>query len=193
MKKTFFFDSHPPLGKQLISAAAYIAGFDGQFKFDRIGSPYSDIVPLFALRLVPALCGSLLIPTAYHLILELGLKQWTATLAGTLLLFGNLLYYIIFLLFIRTFNIHIYIRVYTILIIYTFIIILDNALLTQSRFILMESILMQFSLFGLICIMKFRKIMDQPTNLSWWLWLILGIANLTCALWYKLKNLCIYF
>ncbi|XP_015430003.1 PREDICTED: protein O-mannosyltransferase 1 [Dufourea novaeangliae] len=152
MKRTFFFDSHPPLGKQLISGAAYLAGFDGQFKFDRIGSPYVGNVPLFALRLVPALCGSFLIPTAYHLILELGLKQWTATLAGILLLF-------------------------------------DNALLTQSRFILMESILMQFSLFGLICIMKFRKVMDQPTTLSWWIWLILGIASLTCALCVKYVGL----
>lgn len=152
MKRTFFFDSHPPLGKQLISAVAYLAGFDGQFKFDRIGNPYADVVPLFALRLVPALCGSLLIPTAYHLILELGLKQWTAALAGTLLLF-------------------------------------DNALLTQSRFILMESILMQFSLFGLICIMKFRKVMDQPTCLSWWIWLTLGVTSLTCALCVKYVGL----
>ncbi|XP_017891392.1 protein O-mannosyltransferase 1 [Ceratina calcarata] len=152
MKRTFFFDSHPPLGKQLISAVAYLAGFDGQFKFDRIGSSYSDSVPLFALRLVPAICGSLLVPTGYHLILELGLKQWTAALAGILLLF-------------------------------------DNALLTQSRFILMESILMQFSLFGLICILKFRKVMDQPTTLSWWIWLILGIVNLTCALCVKYVGL----
>ncbi|XP_068974791.1 uncharacterized protein [Bombus flavifrons] len=152
MKRTFFFDSHPPLGKQLISAVAYLADFDGQFKFDRIGSPYADIVPLFALRLVPALCGSLLIPTAYHLILELGLKQWTAVLAGILLLF-------------------------------------DNALLTQSRFILMESILMQFSLFGLICIIKFRKVMDRLTCLSSWIWLILGITNLTCALCVKYVGL----
>ncbi|XP_050453937.1 protein O-mannosyltransferase 1 [Cataglyphis hispanica] len=148
MKRTFFFDSHPPLGKQLVSAAAYLAGFDGQFKFDRIGSPYGDTVPLYALRLVPAICGSLLIPTGYHLILELGLKQWTATIGGILLL-------------------------------------LDNALLTQSRFILMESILMQFSLLGLLCIVKFRKIMDRPTSTSWWIWLILGVANLTCAMCVK--------
>ncbi|XP_076220621.1 protein O-mannosyltransferase rt isoform X2 [Nomia melanderi] len=152
MRRTFFFDSHPPFGKQLISVIAYLAGFDGQFKFDTIGSSYADNVPLFALRLVPALCGSFLIPTAYHLILELGLKQWTAALAGILLLF-------------------------------------DNALLTQSRFILMESILMQFSLFGLICIMKFRKVMDQPMTLSWWIWLSLGIANLTCALCVKYVGL----
>ncbi|EGI66055.1 PREDICTED: protein O-mannosyltransferase 1 isoform X1 [Acromyrmex echinatior] len=148
MKRTFFFDSHPPLGKQLISAAAYLAGFDGQFKFDRIGSPYNDAIPLYALRLVPAICGSLLIPTGYYLVLELGLKQWAAAIGGTLLL-------------------------------------LDNALLTQSRFILMESILMYFSLLGLLCIVKFRKVMDQPTSASWWIWLILGIVNLTCALCVK--------
>ncbi|XP_071634121.1 protein O-mannosyltransferase rt isoform X1 [Temnothorax longispinosus] len=149
MKRTFFFDSHPPLGKQLVSAAAYLAGFDGQFKFDRIGSPYSDAVPLYALRLVPAICGSLLIPTGYYLVLELGLRQWAAAIGGILLL-------------------------------------LDNALLTQSRFILMESILMHFSLLGLLCIVKFRKIMDRPISASWWIWLILGIVNLTCALWYNL-------
>ncbi|KYQ57674.1 Protein O-mannosyltransferase 1 [Trachymyrmex zeteki] len=148
MKRTFFFDSHPPLGKQLISAAAYFAGFDGQFKFDRIGSPYSDAIPLYALRLVPAICGSLLIPTGYYLVLELGLKQWAAAIGGTLLL-------------------------------------LDNALLTQSRFVLMESILMYFSLLGLLCIVKFRKVMDRPTSASWWIWLILGIVNLTCALCVK--------
>lgn len=89
MKNTFFFDSHPPLGKQLVSAAAYLAGFDGIFKFDRIGSPYAESVPLFALRLIPALCGSLIIPTGYHLALELGMRQWSAAIAGLLLLFGS--------------------------------------------------------------------------------------------------------
>ncbi|KAK0158158.1 hypothetical protein PV328_009197 [Microctonus aethiopoides] len=148
MKRTFFFDSHPPLGKQLVSAAAYIAGFDGEFKFDRIGSPYTDSVPLFALRIVPALFGSLILPTAYHLALELGLKPWSAAIAGIMLLF-------------------------------------DNALLTQSRFILMESILIEFSIFGLYCVMKFRHIMDKPKLMLWWIWLTLGIASLTCALCVK--------
>jgi len=77
------------------------------------------------------------------------------------------------------------ITVYYIDMLYIDVPISDNALLTQSRFVLMESILMHFSLLGLLCIVKFRKVMDQPTSVSWWIWLILGIVNLTCALWYN--------
>lgn len=29
MKRTFFFDTHPPLGKQLIAAVAYLCNYDG--------------------------------------------------------------------------------------------------------------------------------------------------------------------
>lgn len=148
MRNTFFFDSHPPLGKQLIAAAAYCAGYDGKYKFDRIGSAYGDSVPLFALRIVPAFCGSLLIPVIYHLMLEIGLSQWTSLLAGLLIL-------------------------------------LDNALLTQSRFMLMESMLLLFSFFGLLSLLKFRKYYQKPYCVYWWFWLILGSASLTSALCIK--------
>lgn len=148
MKNTFFFDSHPPLGKQLVAAAAHVTGYNGKFKFDRIGSPYSDTVPLFALRLIPALFGSLVMPTSYHLMLELGLKQSTSLLAGILLL-------------------------------------LDNALLTQSRFILMESMLLFFSLFGILCILKFRHYHSKPYSVFWWFWLVCACVSLTCSLCVK--------
>lgn len=148
MKNTFFFDSHPPFGKQLISAVAYFAGFDGKFKFDKIGSAYSETVPLVALRFVPAFFGSLLIPLSYQLMLELGVTQWTSLLAGLLLLF-------------------------------------DNALLTQSRFILMESMLLVFALFGILCILKFKKYNSRPYCLFWWFWLVLGSISLTFALCVK--------
>jgi dolichyl-phosphate-mannose-protein mannosyltransferase len=59
----------------------------------------------------------------------------------------------------------------------------DNAMLTQSRFILMESMLLLFALFGLLCILKFRRYHHHPYCLQWWLWLSLGAASLTCALW----------
>jgi dolichyl-phosphate-mannose--protein O-mannosyl transferase len=43
MKNVFFFEKHPPLGKQLIASAAYLAGYDGNYTFSKIGSEYSTV------------------------------------------------------------------------------------------------------------------------------------------------------
>ncbi|XP_063358318.1 protein O-mannosyltransferase 1 [Cydia amplana] len=88
-KGIFFFDAHPPLGKQLLYLAGKAAGYDGNFTFDRIGSPYADDVPIGALRLVPAVAGSLLVAVSYQLMLEMCTYQWTAILAAVLILFEN--------------------------------------------------------------------------------------------------------
>ena len=37
-KNTFYYDSHPPLGKMFIALMGYIGGFDGQANFDAIGT-----------------------------------------------------------------------------------------------------------------------------------------------------------
>lgn len=148
MKNTFFFDSHPPLGKQLVAAMTHFAGYDGKFRFDKIGSPYDDSVPLLALRFVPAFFGSLTIPIIYHLMLEMGLTQWSSFLAALLFLF-------------------------------------DNALLTQSRFILMDSILLFFSLFGILSVLKLKKYLSRPLSVFWFLWIVLASSSLTCALCVK--------
>ncbi|GBP62826.1 Protein O-mannosyltransferase 1 [Eumeta japonica] len=86
-KGIFFFDTHPPLGKQLLYLASQIAGYDGNFTFDRIGSPYTENVPVRALRFVPALAGSILIPIVYLLMQELSMSHGTAAFAGLLVLF----------------------------------------------------------------------------------------------------------
>ncbi|CAL1300760.1 unnamed protein product [Larinioides sclopetarius] len=151
MKRTFFFDSHPPLGKQLVALAGYLTGFDGNAQFDRIGGDYSEHVPVRALRAVPAFFGSLLIPTVYYLIIELGFTSRTAMLAGVLIIF-------------------------------------ENAYLTQSRFILMESMLIWFSAFGLLAYLKFRKI-SRPFSTQWWTWLITCSVSLTCAICVKYSGI----
>ena len=61
----------------------------GDFKFDKIGSVYNASVPVFALRTVPALTGSMLIPLVYMIMIQLSYSQWTAALAGFLFLFGK--------------------------------------------------------------------------------------------------------
>ncbi|CAM1321564.1 POMT1 (predicted) [Pycnogonum litorale] len=148
MKNTFFFDSHPPLGKQLIALAGYLAGFDADFQFDRIGGVYNKNIPVWALRAVPAFFGSLLVPTVYHIIVEMGLTHWTAAITA-------------------------------------FLIIFDNALLTQSRFILMESMLIFFSAFGVFCLIKFRKIQNDSFSPRWWFWLMMMSLSLTCGVCVK--------
>ncbi|KAJ2953784.1 hypothetical protein O0L34_g1411 [Tuta absoluta] len=88
-KGVFFFDAHPPLGKQLLYLAGRAAGYDGNFTFDKIGSVYSDNVPIRALRLVPAVAGSLLVSVTYLLMKEICYNHWAAILAGLLVLFEN--------------------------------------------------------------------------------------------------------
>ena len=89
LKNTFFFDSNPPLGKMMIAFAGYLAGFDGKFTFDKIGQEYPNEVPLWALRFIPALCGSLLTPSVYLIMTELGLSYYAGGLAAFMVLFGQ--------------------------------------------------------------------------------------------------------
>ncbi|KAH8418747.1 hypothetical protein KR222_011712, partial [Zaprionus bogoriensis] len=120
MRNIFFFDQHPPLGKQLIAGLVSFAGYDGNYTFSHIGASYAPNVPIFWLRFVPALCGSLLAPAVYKLLLEAKLRRWTAALGGLL-------------------------------------VVLDNALLTQSRFVLMESMLLLASTAGVACLLRFQR------------------------------------
>ena len=121
----------------LIALAAYLAGFDGGFEWEKIGLEYPENVPLWSLRLVPALCGSLLTPTVYLILTEMNLSYWAGALAGFMVLF-------------------------------------DTAILTQSRFVLMESIMMFFGLAALLCVLKFRKVSGRPFTLSWLVWFTLS-------------------
>lgn len=148
LRRTFFFDSQPPLGKQLISLSAYLSGYKGQFadNFTAIGQEYDPGVPLRGLRVLPAICGSLLVPVLYHLVIELGFSHRTATLTSLLL-------------------------------------VLENSLLTQSRFILLDSILLFFSFFGiLLFLISRRKSVFSP---AWFTLLILCSTSLTCGLCVK--------
>lgn len=45
LKNVFFFDFHPPLGKQLIASVAYLTGYNGNsnYTFTHIGKEYSEV------------------------------------------------------------------------------------------------------------------------------------------------------
>ncbi|XP_017081211.1 protein O-mannosyltransferase 1 [Drosophila eugracilis] len=116
----FFFDQHPPLGKQLIAGLVNLAGYGGNYTFTQIGEPYSADLPIFWFRFVPAMCGSLLAPSVYKLLLEAKLSRWSSALGGLL-------------------------------------VVLDNSLLTQSRFVLMESMLLLATTLGITFLLRFQR------------------------------------
>lgn len=153
IRRIFFFDHHPPLGKQIIAAIAYGMGFDGNFTVGSIGAAYTDNVPVFWLRFIPALCGSILPMSVYHLMQEMGISRWCSFLGGLL-------------------------------------IVLDNALLIQSRHVLIETQLLLFSIVGLYLLIKFHK-----TNFLQMPWIIYGIGSaclLTCAISVKYVGILTY-
>ena len=82
------FDVHPPHGKLLIALAAKAGGFDGTFGFDAIGHPYGD-QPVFALRFVPALMGTLIPVLFLFFLRELGASPPIAFLGGLLVALDN--------------------------------------------------------------------------------------------------------
>lgn len=76
-----FFDIHPPHAKLLVAGGAYLFGYRGGFDFDHIGEAYGDI-PVFALRLMPALTGVFIPLVLFGILRQLGTSVFTAWLGG---------------------------------------------------------------------------------------------------------------
>ncbi|KAJ3410512.1 hypothetical protein HDV05_003669 [Chytridiales sp. JEL 0842] len=172
LRREYFFDVHPPLGKMMLAAAGWFAGYDGSFLFDEIGDDLiKNKVPYVTMRALPALCGSL-VPVLVFLIL----KEVGASVGGAV--FGAML------------------------------LVLDNALITQSRLILLDAMLL---LFGVMCTytwIKFHKERQRfvpysfrlfrndsnnktyrPFSKDWWFWLASTGVSLGLVLGVKMVGL----
>ncbi|KAM3911343.1 protein O-mannosyl-transferase 1 isoform 1-T2 [Leptodactylus fuscus] len=157
MKRIFFLDdSGPPLGHMLLALGGYLGGFDGNFMWNRIGAEYSSNVPVWSLRLLPALSGGFSVPLAYQIVVELGYSAWAGVAAALLILF-------------------------------------ENALVTQSRLILLESFLIFFILLAILSYLKFHNYQQtSPFCTRWWLWLVLTGVSCSCAVGVKYIGLFSY-
>lgn len=95
IRSRWFMDVHPPLAKLLISAAAYLSGFQGgSFDFKEIGKEYvsdSVHVPYVQMRLVPALMGLLLVPVTYLTLRLLKTRPTTALMGALFVTLDNAL------------------------------------------------------------------------------------------------------
>nr|XP_028571097.1 protein O-mannosyl-transferase 1 isoform X1 [Podarcis muralis] len=157
MKRIFFVDdSGPPFGHLLLAFGGYLGGFDGNFLWNRIGAEYNPTVPVWALRLLPALAGALCVPLAYQILVELHYSHFVAF--GAALLF-----------------------------------LLENSLITQSRLMLLESILIFFILLAVLSYLKFYNLQKQsPFSARWWFWLLLTGLCCSCAIGVKYMGLFTY-
>ncbi|KAM6184051.1 protein O-mannosyl-transferase 1 isoform 1-T4 [Erethizon dorsatum] len=157
MNRVFFLDdSGPPFGHMLLALGGYLGGFDGNFLWNRIGAEYTSNVPVWALRLLPALAGALSVPMGYQIVLELRFSHCAATGAALLLL-------------------------------------IENALITQSRLMLLESPLIFFNLLAVLSYLKFfNSQKHSPFSPRWWFWLLLTGVACACAVGIKYMGIFTY-
>jgi dolichyl-phosphate-mannose--protein O-mannosyl transferase len=88
LKRTFYFDVHPPLGKMLVGLAGWLSGYDGLYEFAS-GSDYPSTVNYVGMRMFLALFSALAVPFAYLTAVQLKLNKPASILVGLMTLLGN--------------------------------------------------------------------------------------------------------
>jgi dolichyl-phosphate-mannose-protein mannosyltransferase len=79
--KLYFFDIHPPLGKQLLYFGSRLTGYSYQEVFDRIGSPLNS-TQIPRLRIWPCTVGVLRAPFIFTALKLIGISSWWSLTAG---------------------------------------------------------------------------------------------------------------
>ncbi|KAG9030784.1 Protein O-mannosyltransferase 2 [Tulasnella sp. JGI-2019a] len=86
LKRDFYFDVHPPLGKMLVGLAGALSGYDGNYEF-KSGEAYPDSVPYVAMRVMLAMFGVAMVPLAWFTSVELHLSPRACHLVTLMVLY----------------------------------------------------------------------------------------------------------
>ncbi|KAI9730575.1 MAG: Protein O-mannosyltransferase 2 [Cirrosporium novae-zelandiae] len=88
LKREFYFDVHPPLGKMLVGLSGYLAGYNGSFEF-KSGEAYPEELNYTFMRVFNACFGALCVPLAYYTAKELRFRRLTVWLVALMVLCEN--------------------------------------------------------------------------------------------------------
>ncbi len=89
LKREFYFDVHPPLGKMLVGLAGLLSGYNGGYEF-KSGEAYPDSVPYVAMRVILATFGVLMVPLGWYTAVELGMSTRACHIVALMVLCGAL-------------------------------------------------------------------------------------------------------
>ncbi|KAL2349641.1 dolichyl phosphate-D-mannose:protein O-D-mannosyltransferase-like protein [Cryomyces antarcticus] len=143
LKREFYFDVHPPLGKMLVGLSGYLANYNGSFEF-KSGETYPEDVNYTFMRVFNATFGALCVPVAYYTARELNFKRPTVWLITMMVLF-------------------------------------ENSYTTISRFILLDSMLLFFTLTTVLCSSRFHRLQKESFSPEWGFWLMLTGISIGCV------------
>lgn len=85
IKREFFFDVHPPLGKMLIGLFGILTGYDGGFAFAKPGDEYGE-TRYIGMRVCCAMMGAAVVPLAYMSVWLLTKSLMSSLFAALLIL-----------------------------------------------------------------------------------------------------------
>lgn len=88
LKREFYFDVHPPLGKMLVGLVGGLAGYTGNFEF-KSGAQYPEDVPYTAMRVMLSIFGVLMVPLAWYTAREMGMGHRASHIVTIMTLCGT--------------------------------------------------------------------------------------------------------